>query len=132
MITIISTITSDDVFIDVTTRTAMIVISNNGESYFYIVGGLPAIGDLQPILDAQEEKLSNAAQAKGDVFNPLDQRWVYYEVKQFLADNPQAKLLLSLPPDQLETEIENRTAAGETLLLKTLAFGIRYLIELLR
>lgn len=54
------------------------------------------------------------------------------EARQFLQENPNARLLLALPPAELETAIEDRTAGGETLLLKTLAFGIRYLNELIR
>ena len=54
------------------------------------------------------------------------------EARQFLQDNPNARLLLSLPPAELETAIETRTAGGETLLLKTLAFAVRYLNELIR
>lgn len=49
------------------------------------------------------------------------------EAKQFLNDNPNARLLLELSPEDLETTIENRTAGQETLLLKTLAFAVRYL-----
>lgn len=54
------------------------------------------------------------------------------EAKQFLADNPAAKGIIDLPGSDLETTIENRTAAQETLLLKTLAFAVRYLFESVR
>lgn len=125
MITIIKTIkTTDDLG---TTRAATIVIDNGIDSYFHIVGGLPGTGDLQPILDAREAQLFSAAQTNGDVFNSLDARWVKYETKQFLNDNPAAIQLIELSPDDLELAIENRTAGQETLLLKTLSFAIRFL-----
>lgn len=124
MITIIRTVKNE--FEGIITRTVTIVIDDSADSYFWTVGGLPPTGDLQPILDARETELFNAAQARGDVFDPLDSRWVKYEARQFLQDNPNAIDLIELAPDDLETAIENRTANQETLLLKTLAFTVRY------
>jgi len=49
------------------------------------------------------------------------------EAKNFVADNPGALQLIDLGPDDLEAAIEGRTAAQETLLLKTLSFAIRLL-----
>lgn len=111
-------------------RTVTIVIDNGVDSYFWTVGGLPETGDLQLILDAREAELFRAAQINGDIFNSLDVRWVKYEAKQFIDDNPNALLLLELSPEDLETTIENRTANQETLLLKTLAFAVRYIYSL--
>lgn len=54
------------------------------------------------------------------------------EAKQFLIDNPQARAIIDLPGPDLESVIENRTAGQETLLLKTLAFAVRYLFESVR
>lgn len=51
------------------------------------------------------------------------------EAKQFLVDNPAAKAIIDLDGPALETVIETRTAAQETLLLKTLSFAVRYLFE---
>lgn len=125
MIIIIKTIRNE--FEGVVTRTAEIVIDDGQDAYFWRVGGLPETGDLQPILEAREAQLFPAAQAGGDIFDPLDFRWVRYEAKQFLADNPNARLLIELPAADLELAIENRTAGQETLLLKTLAMAVRYL-----
>lgn len=47
------------------TRAVDIVISNAGQFFFYRVGGLPLVGDLQAILDAQEAELWPLAQAAG-------------------------------------------------------------------
>lgn len=49
------------------------------------------------------------------------------EAKNFLDDNPAAKNLITLGPDNLEVAIQGRSAADETLLLKTLAFAVRLL-----
>lgn len=54
------------------------------------------------------------------------------EARQFLVDNPQAKAIIDLSRADLEAAIQNRTAAQETLLLKTLAFAVRYLYESVR
>ena len=54
------------------------------------------------------------------------------EARQFLIDNPQAKAIIDLSRADLEAAIQNRTAAQETLLLKTLAFAVRYLYESVR
>jgi hypothetical protein len=54
------------------------------------------------------------------------------EAKQFLADNPAAKAIIDLDGAVLETTIETRTATQETLLLKTLAFAVRFLFESVR
>lgn len=54
------------------------------------------------------------------------------EAKQFLVDNPAAQAIIDLDGPALETVIETRTAAQETLLLKTLAFAVRYLFESVR
>lgn len=54
------------------------------------------------------------------------------EAKQFLIDNPATRAILDLSGPDLETTIENRTAGQETLLLKTLAFAVRYLFESVR
>lgn len=51
------------------------------------------------------------------------------EAKQFLTDNPTAKAIIDLDGPSLEAVIETRTAAQETLLMKTLAFAIRFLFE---
>ena len=125
MITIIKTTRNE--FEGTITRTAEIVIDDGQDAYFWIVGGLPETGDLLPLLEAGEAQLFAAAQAGGDIFDVADFRWVRYEAKQFLIDNPNAKLLIELPAADLETSIENRTAAQETLLLKTLAMAVRYL-----
>jgi hypothetical protein len=114
-------------FEKVVTRAVEIVIDDGQDAYFWRVGGLPENGDLLPLLEARETQLFAAAQARGDVFDPLDFRWVRYEAKQFLVDNPNAKLLIELPAGDLLTAIENRKAAQETLLLKTLAMAVRYL-----
>lgn len=128
MITIVRT--QKNVLEGVITRTTTIVIDNGVSSYFWVVGGLPETGDLQPILDARESELFLLAQANGDVFNPLDARWTRYEAKQFLQDNPNALLLIELDPTTLKTTIENRSAGQETLLLETLSFAVRYMYSL--
>ena len=51
------------------------------------------------------------------------------EARQFLTNNPTAKAIIDLDGPALETVIETRTAAQETLLLKTLAFAVRFLFE---
>lgn len=124
MITIYRSTKSKDDF-GLITRTAYIVITDGNNAYFWSVGGLPETGDLQPMLDARETELFNAAQVNGDIFNPLDARWSRYEAKQFLLEFPSASLLIELPKDDLITQIQNRTAVGETLLLLTLAFWAR-------
>lgn len=129
MITIIK-ITNCKLNSSFVSRIASIVIGNTIDSYFWEVGDLPKEGNLQPILDAREDQLLDAAQANGDTFDPLDSRWVRYEVRQFLIDNPNAKLLIKLEPNDLETMIENRNANQETLLLKTLSFATRYIYSL--
>lgn len=125
MITIISTINIE--FETVVTRTVEIVIDNGQEAYFLMVGGLPESGDLQQILDIREAQLFSTAQVKGDTFNSQDFRWVRYETKKFLIDNPNAKQLIELSSSDLEAAIENRTAGQETLLLKTVSLAVRYL-----
>lgn len=51
------------------------------------------------------------------------------EAKQFLVDNPTAKAIIDLDGAALEAAIETRTAAQETLILKILAFAVRFLFE---
>lgn len=110
-----------------TKRHAEISITDGADTYLWNVGGLPLTGDLQQILDARETELWAAASAAAI---PVPTETTYkQEAKQFLADNPNAKLLLELDPATLETTIENRTAGQETLLLKTLAFAVRFLYE---
>lgn len=104
-----------------------IIITSGATSYLWGVGGLPLTGDLQTILDAREAELWTAASAAA-IEVPTATTYKQ-EAKQFLADNPNAKLLLDLDPATLESTIENRTAGQETLLLKTFAFAIRFLYE---
>lgn len=125
MITIIKTTHNE--FEGIVTRTAEIVVDDGQDAYFWTVGGLPERGDLLPLLEAREARLFAAARVGGDVFDSQDFRWVRYEAKQFLQDNPNAKQLIELPAPDLLTAIENRTAAQETLLFKTLAMAVRYL-----
>ncbi len=54
------------------------------------------------------------------------------EAKQFLVDNPAARAIIDLDGPALESAIETRTAAQETLLLKTLSFAVRFLFESVR
>ena len=70
--------------------------------------------------------------ADSETENTAKTRDLRDEAKQFLADNPAAKGIIDLSGPDLETTIENRTAAQETLLLKTLAFAVRYLFESVR
>lgn len=49
------------------------------------------------------------------------------EARNFIDDNPNAKLLIELGPNDLESAIDTRTAGQETLLLKTLSFAVRFL-----
>ena len=51
------------------------------------------------------------------------------EAKDFIDAHPNALQLIQLPPDDLELAIENRTAGQETLLLKTMAFAVRFLYD---
>lgn len=46
-------------------RLVEIIISSNGDSYLWTVGGLPVEGNLQTILDGREAELLAAAQAGG-------------------------------------------------------------------
>lgn len=48
------------------TRHADIIISDSVTHYALGVGGLPLVGDLQPILDAREAELWQVAQAKNN------------------------------------------------------------------
>lgn len=109
-------------------RTQRIIVEGGPESK--VVGGLPSSGDLQPILDAKEGELFDAAQINNDVFSRLDHRWVRYEAKVFIQENPNARLLLSLELADLEATIENRTENQETLLLKTLSLAVRFLYSI--
>lgn len=53
----------------VTTRYCQIIITSNGNSYLWTVGGLPAAGNLQTILEDREAELLAAAIAAGVVAN---------------------------------------------------------------
>lgn len=110
-----------------TFRHADITISDEVDTYLWGVGGLPLAGDLQTILDARFNELWTAASAVGDSV-PAEVT-AKQEAKQFMIDNPNARLLIELSLPELETAIETRTAAQETLLLKTLAVAVRYLYE---
>lgn len=70
--------------------------------------------------------------ATGENENNAKTRDLRAEAKQFLVDNPAAKAIIDLSGPALETVIETRTAGQETLLLKTLAFAVRFLIESVR
>jgi hypothetical protein len=48
-----------------TFRSVEIIITNGAESYLWSRGGLPAEGDLQTILEAEESRLWREAQAGG-------------------------------------------------------------------
>lgn len=79
----------------------------------------------------------NAAIDAGDLAENTDEndaktRDLRDEAKQFLVDNPTARAIIDLDGAALEAAIETRTAAQETLLLKTLAFAVRYLFESVR
>ena len=109
------------------TRLANIIISSGGASYLWRVGGLPLSGDLQLILDGREPELWAAATVQAE---PVPSDIVAkQEARQFMADNPNAKLLIELGVSELESAIENRSAASETLLLQTLAVAVRFLYE---
>lgn len=110
-----------------TERVASIAIDNGGPRYFWEVGGLPIEGDLQPVLDARFDELWAGASAAAEPVPAVIS--LRGEAKQFLRDNPQARLLIELDGPDLEAAIENRTSAQETLLLKTLAFAVRFLYE---
>jgi hypothetical protein len=68
-IEILSTQTHSDPLTGETSRTAAIVITSGGDSYLWQVGGLPAEGDLQAILEAREAELLAAAIAAGVIPN---------------------------------------------------------------
>jgi hypothetical protein len=53
-----------------TFRHVEIIISDNGNAYLWAVGGLPAEGDLQAILDAREVELLQAASNTGQANTP--------------------------------------------------------------
>lgn len=84
--------------------------------------------ELQAYFDTQESKLWQIAQIKQYPVYRLGLK-AKSEAKQFVLDNPNALQLIELAPDDLELAIENRTAGQETLLLKTLAFAIRFLYD---
>lgn len=50
-------------------RTVTISISDGQNAFIWFKGGLPLIGDLQPILDSQESELWQAASAAGQLFD---------------------------------------------------------------
>jgi len=105
----------------------MLTLSSPETSYLWGVGGLPLEGDLQPILDSRESELWAAASAAGNIV-PAEVT-AKREARQFMVDNPNAKLLIELGIADLESAIEGRSAGDETLLLKTLAVAVRYLYE---
>lgn len=109
-------------------RSARIAASNGGGSVYLLnVGGLPASGTLQDILDARDTELFTMAQARGVVLPIGDSAKL--DAKAFLIAYPAAKNIIKLSLPDLLTAIDNRTAAQETLLLKTIAVAVRYLYE---
>lgn len=108
-------------------RNAIISITDTVDVYLWSVGGLPATGDLQVILDAREAELWAAASSAANAV-PVEVE-LKQEARQFMADNPNAKQLIELSLTDLLTAIDTRTAGQETLLLKTLAVAVRYLYE---
>ncbi len=72
------------------------------------------------------------AQAAIDVGNTHIQFSAKEEIRNFLLDNPSAKSLIELAPDDLVSAIDSRTEGQETLLLKTLSFAVRYLLSELK
>lgn len=70
-ITILDVTTLDVDFVP-PSRTAIIEITDGVDTYKWSVGGLPIIGDLQPLLDAREAELWAKAQARAEPVNIYD------------------------------------------------------------
>lgn len=73
--------------------------------------------------------IANLSQAQALIDNGLGDIpfTIKAEAKIFLENNPAAKGLIDLPPNDLELAITNRTAGQETLLLKALSYAVRFL-----
>ena len=69
----------------------------------------------------EAQALIDASDITGTVF------CIKQEARNFIDDNQNALQLIELPPNDLESAIENRTAGQETSLLKTLSFAVRVL-----
>lgn len=78
MIQILSISTSE--YEGTVTRHANIIISSNGESYLWGVGGLPVEGDVLAILKAREAELWAAARAAGRLVQPQHQAVLDFRV----------------------------------------------------
>lgn len=123
--------TEENEFEGVVTRTAEIAIDN---TYRWLVGGLPEVGDLQPLLDANEAEYLAKAIAKNSLL-PQDSQ-DQLGARGWIANNPAAKQLFTLSVSELETEVSDLvdasfpliTAGQRTkwiLLLMMLALSVR-------
>lgn len=69
------------------TRFCTIVITNNGNSYLWTVGGLPLAGNLQTILDAREAELLQAVSNAGQANVPeIEERRDFSGLEQDIAN----------------------------------------------
>lgn len=100
-IEIVNTATIED------TRQVTIILTTNGSSYLWNVGGLPLEGDLQTILNAREAELLAAILAAGVVANVPEVAISQTPgaVRTWFAANPSAKLIWSMSVTDLVAEI---------------------------
>lgn len=115
----------------VTTRHCDIIISQNGVSYLWAVGGLPLEGDLQAILNAREAELWAAAQVNGKLLSTTEK-----EAKQapaigrnYFASHSAAVAFVRLSPSEQEAQIDAMTTAQMKTLLKYLTIAVSMLVK---
>jgi hypothetical protein len=110
-------------------RAAFIYITDGQTSYVLDVAQLPAEGDLQAILDAQEAQLWLDAVSVGNIATPSQNAQA--EFLLYLINNPNAKQIFDLSAGGLVTEINafvdriipSATNADRTRLKRLLAVG---------
>ncbi len=106
---------------------AEFIISDGVDKYSWRRGSIPLGVDVQDFLDSKAPELWDGAMAKGE---PVPAEVTFKEeLRQFINDNPQAKLLVTLDYQDLLNAIASRTANQETLFLQLVALWMRYQYE---
>lgn len=100
-IEIVNTATIEDA------RQVTIILTTNGNSYLWNVGGLPLVGNLQTILEGREAELLAAILAAGMVANvaEIEVERTPGAVRAWFTANPSAKLIWSMTVAEVVAEI---------------------------
>ena len=121
-----TSIITDPITRESTSKTVQIIITNAGQSYTWYVGGLPLTGDLQPILDARFDELWRAASERAIPVPTSEIFQVPIIAPDFIVQTPKINDDPEKALDEAVAEMKKGEGTEKSLALMTLSL-VKYL-----